>query len=201
MAFPQGINFRGTSGYVTDPANYDPELTASGNGDYPRTTAQGNTVGWETMGGGLYQTRDRLAANDPRLAGTNRTDNTQDIDFRIDLPASGNYNIGLAAGDASYSWGCAIDLLDTNSNLGHLSTGSTSGAQRFKDATDTEYTNVTWPTSQTLVSKTFSTTICRVRALATVGGSEIASFWVAVGAASGPAIPVLTRQYRTRWAS
>ena len=46
MAFPQGIDFRATSGYVTDPTNCTYEIGNAFSATYPRTTAQGNTVGW-----------------------------------------------------------------------------------------------------------------------------------------------------------
>lgn len=162
MALPQGINFRQTSGYVTDGANEDYEITSSSSESYPHTTAQGNNVGWETVSIN-YQTRDRQSGNDPRLAGVNWND-VVSADFRMDLPSAGNYNVGIAAGEGNYARDVAFDLYDTSSSLGSLTTGSTSAAQRFKDATNTEYTEVTWPTSQTLVEKTFSTTICRFRA-------------------------------------
>lgn len=84
-------------------------------------------------------------------------------DYRIDLSAVGVYNIGIAMGEASYAGPTNCEIFDTSTSLGVICSGSTSAAQRFKDATNTEYTNLTWPASQTLISKTFSTTICRFR--------------------------------------
>lgn len=179
MAYPQGIDFRATAGYVTDPANYAYDI--SGGNSYPTTTAQGNNVGWETSG---METRDRNAGNDARNAGMN-FHNSTNADFRMDLSGTGNFNIGLAAGDPSYACPVTVDLYDTSSSLGSLATGSTSGSQKFKDATNTEYTNVTWPGSQTLVSKTFSTTICRFRLLYNASLSRICSVYAEAGAASG----------------
>lgn len=182
MAFPQGIDFRRTAGYVTDPANCDAELkTDGGSADYPWTTAQGNNVGWETTSSS-YLGRDRNSGIDARLAGVNANADVV-ADFRIDLPSSGNYNIGLGAGDANYANNVAWDLYDTTSSLGSLSTGTTSAANKFKDATNTEYSAAAWPGSQTLVTKTFATTICRLKA----GGANqvVAHFYVEAAAATG----------------
>lgn len=182
MALPQGIDFRRTAGYVTDPANCDAELkTDGGSADYPWTTAQGNNVGWETASS--YLGRDRSSGIDARLAGLNSPGGSDD--FRIDLPSAGNYKIGLGAGDASYANNVAWDLYDSGSSLGSLSTGSTSGSGQFKDATNTEYSAANWPSSQTLVTKTFSTTICRLRS---VGANQVvAHFYVEEAPATGVA--------------
>lgn len=69
MAFPQGLNFRATNAYVTDGTNEAPETDSGGTGNqnYPWTTAQGNTVGWETADS-VYQARDWNSGNDRRLA-------------------------------------------------------------------------------------------------------------------------------------
>lgn len=162
MALPQGIDFRASAGYVTDPANCDYSIVSRG--DYPWTTAQGNNVGWEINTSTSLQDRNRNSSNDARIAGINYTTTGSNSDaFRIDLPSAGNYKIGAGFGDASYAQAVGWDLYDTNSNIGTLSTGSTSGANQFNDATDTEYSAAAWPGSQTLVSKTFSTTICRFK--------------------------------------
>lgn len=162
MAFPQGINHRNTSGYVSDGTNED--YANNARGPYPWTTAQGNNVGFEIDAPAditNVQPRDRNSGNDRRIAGFAITFAT--CRFRIDLPSAGNYYIGLGAGDANYAAVVGFDLYDGASSLGALTTGSTSAAQRFKDATDTEYTNVTWPTTQATVNKTFAGTILRVQ--------------------------------------
>lgn len=181
MAYPQGINFRSTLGYVTDGANENFE--AAGGVTYPRTTAQGNTVGWEQSVG---NTRDRNSALDRRLAGVHFF-NTQ-TDFRFDLPSAGSYSVRLAAGDASNGNDTVWSLLDTTTVLQSLATG-TSTAGNFKDATDTLLSAAAWPGSNTAVTKTFSTTICRFRG-ATVGvANQIAHAYVeSAGGASNTAI-------------
>ena len=165
MAYPQGINFRDTLGFVTDGANEDAQVRlGDGLSSYPWTTAQGNNVGWEqSLNIGSDHARDRNSGNDRRLAGIQYNGNTNQCDFRFDLPSTGDYKIGLSAGDASYSTTVSIELLDTTTSLGTLASGSTGAANSFKDATDTIYTAAAWPGSNTLVTKTFATTICRFR--------------------------------------
>jgi hypothetical protein len=196
MAYPQGINHRLSAIYVTDGVNEDYGIEARG--PYPWTTAQGNNVGWEIDGPADItntQHRNRNAGNDARIAGMVGVFTASR--FRFDLPSAGNYNIGLGAGDANYAQAVGCDVYDSGSSLGTLTTGSTSGAQKFKDATDTEYTNVTWPTSQSVVSKTFSTTICRFQP---TGDVWLCHMYVEAGAApaSGPLLrsPI---QSNLRW--
>lgn len=163
MALPQGINFRNTVGFVTDGVNEDAEVTTA-SPDYPFTTAQGNTVGWEStnFGSGL-QTRNRDSGNDRRLAGSAfNNDSSNQLRFRVDLQAAGNHRVGLAAGDPNYSVTTKVVLFDGLTQLSVLVNGSTSAPQRFFDATGVELTNVTWPTNQALVEFNFANTILRV---------------------------------------
>ncbi len=177
MSFPQGINFRDTAGYVTDGTNYD--NSNSSRGSYPWVTSQGNSVGW--VDASTIQFRNRNASNDPRLAGLNYT-NDLGNSFRIDLPAPGVYLIGISVGDNDSGQSVGYDLYDNVTSLGSLTTGTTSAAQRYKDATNTEYTDTTWPTSQTLVSKTFASTILLVTSTAAV--ACITSLYVAAAGSS-----------------
>ncbi len=197
MALPQGVNFRATSGYVADGTNYDHDLlNGTGTADYPITSAQGNNIGWET-GGGTYQSRDRNSGNDARLAGITFQNSNTDITFRVDLPSTGNYKIGLAAGDANYAAPVPVDLYDTLSNLASLSTGSTSGSNHFKDATNTDYSAASWPGSQTIVQYTFATTICRWTLIGNGSTSRISSIYVEAGAgAAAVTYPKLERGIR-----
>ncbi len=187
MAYPQGINFRATAVYVTDVSPADNEVGDAGdvnNPDYPHTTVQGNNVGWEGTVVGGFGTRDRSTSPDTRLAGMHFSSNAATRDYRFDLPATGAYNIGLAAGDYTYAQGpITIEMFDTTSSLGTLvSAQSTSGGQRFFDATGVERTAAAWPGSHVLAAKTFSTTICRFR----MGGttSVIAHAYVESGGAA-----------------
>ncbi len=165
MAFPQGINFRTTVGFVTDGANEDPEAFASGgSGTYPRVTAQGNTVGWE--GTPTIVTRDRDAGNDRRLAGIHyNNDVTAVLTYRIDLPSAGTYQVNWASGDPNYVATTAVDLYDTTTRLRGLSATATLAADNFRDATDVNRTAATWPTDNAAITATFSTTILRLKSV------------------------------------
>jgi hypothetical protein len=202
MAYPQGINFRATAGFVTDVSPDAGEYSAGA--DYPFTTAQGNTVGWESaladMGG---DRRDRSTVPDVRLAGLHWIGAdppwTPGLDFRLDLPSAGNYDINLASGDYSYARGPnKMELLDTSTSLGVLVNAATSAAAMFLDATGVERTAAAWPGSNAAVTKTFSTAICRFR----VGGgaSDVSAIaHLRVSAHTSPPGPITAnRAYRPR---
>lgn len=185
MAFPQGINFRATAGYVTDGTNEDHELTASNS--YPWTTAQGNTVGFETVSSN-YNPRDRNSGNDRRIAGNSDCSSANPYDFRFDLPSAGTYNIRVAIGDGSYAkTSQQVAVIDTTTSLGNLFSGVNTGASNsFADATGSVYTAANWPGSNTAASKTFSTTIFRLRLGNGTNGTTIAHAYVESGATSTP---------------
>lgn len=165
MSFPQGIDFRSTNAYVTDvsPSTHHTAADVGGDGSgvsYPTTTAQSNTVGFENNSLSSRQFRDRNSGNDPRLAGMVFTAFNPDY-FRIDLPSAGDYSIRTAAGDPNYANNTKITLYDNVTSLGVLSQTATTASNKFRDATDAEYTAANWVTSNTAVTKTFASTICR----------------------------------------
>lgn len=170
MALPQGINFRSSSGYVTDPAGstYD-----TGTLTYPRTTSQGNTVGWESVTS--LQKRDRSTAIDPRLAGIIFITAPATATFRIDLPAPGAYGIRLAAGDYSARNRIKVEVFDDSTSLGVLADGLPAGGS-FYDAAGNVWTTAQWPTSNVAVEKTFSTSIARF----VTGRSDISGVYVSI---------------------
>jgi hypothetical protein len=94
------LNFRSTSGYVTDGAGQTYVLATD---TYP-TTRGGVTFGWETPGPTGHA--NRSTSLDVRLAGigyrVNSSGGAAGI-FRVALPATGTYNLRLAMGDANYS--------------------------------------------------------------------------------------------------
>jgi hypothetical protein len=167
MAFPQGVDFRNTSGYVSDPTNCTYELGAS-NTDYPTTTPQGNNIGWET-GFVAFNARDRDNTLDPRLAGCNFT-NVAQATFRIDLPSSGSYTINLALGDDFSGWSEKLQVFDGTTSLFTVSgtNSAVSGWGGF-DANGNSYTSATaWVSANPTAgggtggnSQSFSTTIAR----------------------------------------
>lgn len=157
MTMPQGVAFRSTLGFVTDGPNTFAEL-AEFIDDYPTVTAQGNTVGWELITDDLVP-QNGDAANDPRIAGATYCNGSGT--FRMDLPAAGTYQISVACGHPLSSASVAMEIKDDVLSLGSPVSGTTSAAQRFKDITNTEYTQLTWPTSNTPVNYEFATTIAR----------------------------------------
>jgi hypothetical protein len=167
MAFPQGVNFRNSSGYVSDVSPDTFETSVSNN--YPRTTAQGNTVGYTANGGGTMQARNRNSGNDPKLAGCHFITTSLAL-YRIDLPAAGTYRIRLALGEANYACDISCDILDDFTLLTSI-TGATGGSNRFLDATGVARTHAAWLSSNAYYEGTFATTILRVRTNVAGGGT------------------------------
>lgn len=181
MALPQGIDFRQSNAYVTDPANYDYDTEARA-AAYPWTTAQGNNVGFEIGSTLDLVYRDRSAVIDARLAGLARSDTVSPLTFRIDLPATGNYTISGAFGDAGFGAPTGWDLYDTASSLGTLASGADTPAGSFRDPTNVNRTAAAWPGSQATVTKTFATTIMRIKSTAV--SIPVANISVAVAVSS-----------------
>ena len=162
-AFDIAFDFRATSGFVTDPSY----ATYCIGEAYPTTrTINGYSVtfGWES-GTGLL-TRDGSAALDPRLAGIN-FGGTGSV-FRVDLPDKGDVLVGLAVGDPRNNPNTTtITVSDTVTNL--ISFTAIQTVNTVADATNTLWGVAAWPGSNISVTKTFTTTICRV-SINTLGG-------------------------------
>lgn len=159
MAFDEGFNFRASLSYVTDPA--DTQFVDDVAGSYP-TTANGATFGW-VSGFISGKGRDRNSGVDPRLAGIQFEPNAagQGAIFRVDLPNSGDYEIRLALGDAGAGQtGQFIEVFDDATSKFSLGTLTTASGE-FADATGTLYTTAAWPGSNSAVTHSFASTICR----------------------------------------
>jgi hypothetical protein len=152
MAWDKGFDFRGTSGYVTDPANCTYVLGEA----YP-TTRNSVTFGWE---GTTASVADRDAGISAKLAGINFANPAKD--FRVDLPAAGPYLVSLAVGDQASGSNAVVTTIikDTATTLMTL-TGQTVTAE-FYDATGALLTTAAWPAGNVAVEKTFATTLCRM---------------------------------------
>lgn len=189
MALPQGINFRGSSGYVTDPTDYD--YSTATTADYPRTSAQGNSIGWESGTIAFSADRDSTVTN-KRLAGTAASFGGA-ATFRVTLPASGDHNVGVAVGDMGGGGGAnqVTELYDTTTLLQTLVNDVAIAQGSFCDAANTEYTAANFIDTSTLYAATFSTTIARWTLA--VGGvvDKIASLYVEAAAAGGIIGPLL----------
>lgn len=197
MALPQGLPFRSTSSYVTDGADDSVETSTANTTDsavyavsYPRTTAQGNTVGWENISGGIY-TRNRNTAG-AKLAGFHFPDEAASAQrWRMDLPSAGQYAIRLAMGDYSYgSQTCGVIIYDDTTNVLQVSGVTTTAANRYIDASGVERIGVSgWDGNNVAVTRTFASTILRLGWDGTKTGRKINYLHVAAGAAASSMPP------------
>lgn len=192
-----GLDFRASSGFVTDPNYAVPVL-----GETSATTknaANGSSVTfqWMSFPGG---TRDRSASVDPRLAGINFISSTAQ-EFRITGFTPGTYNVGVAMGDEGSLQGNAgqpftIDFNDGTggTNLLHVSETGVISANNYVDATSVLRTSDTdWvannktsqiTTSSTTLSIVFTPTSgqnlpiahIRITSLSTPGGPILGMF-------------------------
>lgn len=161
-----GVNFRATSGFVSDGIA---EVYCLGD-KFP-TVRGGATFGWL----GSVDARNRNAAVDRRLAGMNFTTNTQQS-FRLNLP-TGVYDLRLAMGETEYPQRAAVEVYD-DTNL-RFSLGSVAvNAGQFIDAGGVARTIVTWPTANVARSVTVSSGILIVRIGGTNGNFVIAHLQV-----------------------
>lgn len=161
MAWDKGWNFRATAAFVTDGADETYSL-GSPDDDYP-VTRNGVTFGWED--GPADDSRDRDATVDRRLAGINfhPNDGTQKR-FRVDLPATGDYNIRLAIGDTGTGQGYQyVEVLDTTTQVHLIDDTNGTAIDNYDDATGVNRTEAAWPTDNAVQLETFSTTILRLR--------------------------------------
>ena len=164
-----GFDFRATQSFVTDPAY----AVFASSTNYPTTLSVNGqliTFGWESQSSG-FLTRDRSASGDPRLAGINcqLNDGTTSV-FRVDLPSTGTYSIGLAAGDG-YGFGQSNHLAISSANSSLFSVNAATGAN-FADAAGTIWGVSAWPGSNVAVQRAFGSTILRL----TVGGIMDSSY-------------------------
>jgi hypothetical protein len=165
-----GFDFRATQSFVTDPAY----AVFSSNTNYPTTLSVNSqliTFGWESQSAG-FLTRDRGASGDPRLAGVScqLNDGTTSV-FRVDLPSSGTYSIGLAAGDG-FGFDESNHLTVGSGGASLFSVNLFSPANRFADSTGSLWSVSAWPGSNMAVQKAFGSTILRL----TLGGTVDSAF-------------------------
>lgn len=179
MSYAQGIDFRSSSGFVTDPSGCDAETGTTAN--YPRTSAQGNTVGWEQAPSG---TRNRSASVDARLAGIafNSSSSTE-IKYRLDVP-NGTYTLTLALGDATTTQRTTCHVYDGATVLATIGPTATTGGQ-FIDASGVVRTSASdWVTNEVTISVTITTGILRVGILQGGSASGVIAHLKAVQAAT-----------------
>lgn len=133
-----GLNLRGTSPYVTDPANTTYFIPS---GDVYPVTRGGFTFG-TTAQGSNAQDRDRNAGIDARLAGVSYNGSAAKTECELDLSA-GNYDIQLACGDYSYTRATiVVEVLDNTISRFTIN-GATTGSNRWLDALGAQH-DTTW---------------------------------------------------------
>jgi hypothetical protein len=176
-----GINFRGTAGYVTDGANETYCV-----GDIYPTTRGGVTFGWETNAPNI---QDRNAGSDRRLAGMNYA-SLVTRNFRLDLPATGAYDIHAAFGDQASSQHTEWLIKDDTTQFAAITTFS-SAADAFKDATDVDRpSEANWIANEAKLTQTFASTVLRLTSnnnaanvviahlrVVQVGGAAVHPYW------------------------
>ena len=150
MAF-SGINFRATSGYVTDGSG-DTYSTPTFAADAYPTTRGGKTFGQAALND--FDCRNRVDTNDPRLAGMAFTAATDKV-FKFDLPSgAGTYDVRIAFGDGTSGVSHNVLIKDGPTPLATIS--GTTGTNEFLDAAGTVRTAAAWPGSNTTQSLVFT---------------------------------------------
>ena len=154
-----GVNFRATSGYVTDSGGNTYSLGEA----YP-TTRGGLTFGWNADSSG--SSRDRNSGNDSRLAGMNYgstsvTGSCASLTtpwFKIDLPnGAGTYKVELASGDPSNAFTESILICDGSTAVATFN-GVSTGANSFMDSAGSVHTAANWPANEAKTSMVFAGT-------------------------------------------
>jgi hypothetical protein len=167
-SWDKGFDFRATAGYVTDPTNCTYVLGSSSGDLYP-TTRNGVTFGWVVSSGNSYGD-DIDSGVDARLAGVvDRGTYGDGPTFRIDLPATGTYNVSLAVG---WEAGNNVpDIIAKDNTTAFITFPDTSTIPAFMDATLTARSSVAdWVANNVAVSHTFTSTILNI-ALSTRAGA------------------------------
>lgn len=138
-----GLNFRGSSGYVTDSTG-EAYVLAETSSTTRTITGTGNSVTFQWTGSVSAANRD--SGNDRRLAGINYVDNSAGVPASLDvtLPNSGNHTICVALGDAASSQGYQLAEILDNTTSKFSVTGLTTD-NHFRDAFSTDFTAAAWP--------------------------------------------------------
>lgn len=177
----QGIAFRSTSGFVTDPAN----VTYCLADDYP-TVRGGSTFGWNpSIGGTNSRDRDNTLGN---LAGINFIASILTY-FQLDLPSTGSTDIHAAFGDAGGGNPSDYIIKDTSTNIITISKAFDGS---FSDATNANFANASaWLSGESATTHTMTSTVLRVTANNAINNNVIAFLRAVQGSApaSTPFVP------------
>lgn len=155
--FGLGWDFRATSDYVTDPSDCTYDI-----GELYPTTRAGVTFGWDVVAGS--DSRNRSTSVDPRLAGIVFINNSGlPFTWRLDLQASGDYQISLALGDAAGGNPQKVYFVLKDDTVPRITFSPiNTGSNQFADAAGNLWTAAQWPGSNVAVQKTFSSGILNI---------------------------------------
>lgn len=186
----KGFNLRSTAGYVTDGTDEVPVRGSST--AYPTTTSIGGdsvTYGWEDTASIL--TVDRNNGIDVRLAGINYVGaGSSNQRFRIDLPATGDYEIRLAAGDAGAGNRAFYEIQDSTTAFITQADTGISSAQWYDAGGNLRTSAASWASDNVAVTRTFASTICRLLLKTSGSGASVFSH-IAVRSVSGGGSSIL----------
>lgn len=160
MSWVQGVNFRGSSTYVTDGADTGYEIGTTANYTSSRTLSAGNAVGigWEDAPDLML---DR-GVIDARISGSSFVSTL--VRYRIDLPSTGNYTIAVAACDAAGGgWDAHIEIFDTTTSLGVVANKTPVALNNYVNVNNSEFGTGSPGNIDDTQTFTFSTTILRVK--------------------------------------
>lgn len=162
MAISQGINFRSTAAYVTDPTGTTYEISLAVN--YPRTTPQGHTVGWAAENAALNKENNSTGV-DARLAGSHWfADGTNYNEYAFDLDAANDADLSMAFGEIPFNANGKVSVYDDTTLLATVWDGAVGGNGRFADMNGDVHTNAAnWVSNHTVRRFTFSTVRVRIR--------------------------------------
>jgi hypothetical protein len=172
---------------------------------YPTSRSIGGdsvTFGWESLASDSTRDRTAAAPNAPELSGMHQIssgDPLTEAVFRVDLPATGEYSIRIAAGDASNAQTITFQVRDTASALISRSETANSDGDAYFDATGVErVTAAVWRSANVASTQSFATTIFRFANRRPSGGSScIAHLSIAaVASAQAPRSAVLMNLLR-----
>jgi hypothetical protein len=162
VTWDKGFDFRATSGFVADPADCAYVLSS----DTTSTVRNGATFIWT---GNIAQldSRDRTTSGDTRLSGMNfmAAGNAAAV-WDLTLPATGAYDVYLAAGDQASQQIIKLTVGDSGTPFITINDVDTLAADQYLDATGALRTRAQWLADSarggTKVTRTFATTILRL---------------------------------------
>lgn len=185
-----GFDFRAQASFVTDTVGNNFWATAAYPSPLPAASGWGN-AGWEQPpSAGL----DESATVDPRLAGAVYIGNAKKSNFRVDLPAPGQYTIQLAIGFASLAQSEYVYIYDNTTLLATVASGVYTPIGSFVDASSKVWTAANWPANNVPATLTFATTILRIQIGNAISGATSSTGLaylsvVPVGGSSGGGTP------------